>query len=262
MPGPGKAARVLTAPPGHRSRLAGNANRCNRWRDRASMGLGRNAGMKKCTALCSCWGFCFVLPRFCKVRVIWLRGRDGAARPISPLEGEMPGRAEGGIAAYDGTWRDGRILGGMGLAKRRIERGVWGGTLRDPRGAGAPQREGSPGLRGMVLCGGGYPPLSATPTSPPQGGRSPAGGGGGLTEIAHRRQLGRLWLSHGGLWAGRPQADGTNFSTPTTPLDPPSEGWEMPSETGTSGKSKGLTPSRQATLMPYWDGFERRWWWV
>ena len=103
------------------------------------------------------------------------------------------------------------MLGGMGLAKRRIERGVWGGTLRDPRGAGAPQREGSPGLRGMVLCGGGYPPLSATPTSPPQGGRLPAGGSDGLTAIAGMAgpvgssKMGGSPMFWGrcGWWAGR-----------------------------------------------------------
>ena len=115
MPGPGEAARVLTAPPGHRSRLAGNANRCNRWRDKASMGLGRDAGMKKCTALCFCWGFGFVHPRFCRVRVIRL---------------------------------------GAGVLS-------WGDTR--PVECLPP------------FCGGGYPPLSATPTSPPQGGRLPAG---------------------------------------------------------------------------------------
>lgn len=47
MPGPEEAARVLTAPLGHRSRLAGNANRCNRWRDGESMGLGAGAGKKE-----------------------------------------------------------------------------------------------------------------------------------------------------------------------------------------------------------------------
>src|SRR5690606_28778360 len=41
-----------------------------------------------------------------------------------------------------------------------------------------------------------------------------------------------------------------------------SEGWLMPSLVGTSPRSKGLMPSRQATLSPYSLGSERRWWWV
>ena len=44
MPGPEEAARASTTPLGHRSRLAGNANRCNRWRDGESMGHGVGAG--------------------------------------------------------------------------------------------------------------------------------------------------------------------------------------------------------------------------
>src|SRR5471032_1706508 len=39
---------------------------------------------------------------------------------------------------------------------------------------------------------------------------------------------------------------------------PASLGWARPSLTGTSAKSKGLMPSRQATLTPYCCGFERR----
>lgn len=37
-------------------------------------------------------------------------------------------------------------------------------------------------------------------------------------------------------------------------------GCTRPSLTGTLSKSKGLMPSMQATLMPYWSGEERRWW--
>ena len=37
-------------------------------------------------------------------------------------------------------------------------------------------------------------------------------------------------------------------------------GCTRPSLTGTFSKSKGLIPSMQATLMPYWSGEERRWW--
>lgn len=37
------------------------------------------------------------------------------------------------------------------------------------------------------------------------------------------------------------------------------EGCATPSTTGTSAKSNGLTPVRQATLMPNSPGFDRRW---
>jgi hypothetical protein len=56
---------------------------------------------------------------------------------------------------------------------------------------------------------------------------------------------------------------GINRNVPAQREAPPvSFGWFTPSATGTSGKSNGLTPSRQATLTPYWFGSERRWWWV
>ena len=56
-----------------------------------------------------------------------------------------------------------------------------------------------------------------------------------------------------------PQAFASNRRMPAT-RDPAavSEGWEMPSITGTSGKSKGLTPSMQATFTPNSIGLERR----
>ncbi len=43
-------------------------------------------------------------------------------------------------------------------------------------------------------------------------------------------------------------------------ITPPSVsfGCREPSNTTTSAKSNGLTPSRQAALMPYWLGFDRR----
>jgi hypothetical protein len=57
--------------------------------------------------------------------------------------------------------------------------------------------------------------------------------------------------------------DASKRSTPTTREGMPlSDGCATPSITGTSAKSKGLTPCRQATFTPYSCGFDRRWWWV
>ncbi len=45
LPGPRPPARVFAEPPGHRSRLAGNAFRCIRWRDATIVGALRQARM-------------------------------------------------------------------------------------------------------------------------------------------------------------------------------------------------------------------------
>ena len=82
MPGPGKAVRVLTAPPGHRSRLAGNANRCNRWRDGESIGPGAGAGKTSAAVRCFCWGNGRGLPRFSR----W----SHAVTPLCRLRRHLP----------------------------------------------------------------------------------------------------------------------------------------------------------------------------
>jgi len=205
MPGPGEAARVLTAPPGHRSRLAGNADRCNRWRDKASMGLGRNAGMKKCTALCFCWGFGFVLPRFCKVRAIRLRGRDGAADRSPPLRGRCP-------AGQRGVWPAAMRLGwAFAQALPNAGSGWWNvrtaRCMRSPppsvgyadispsRGEIARQRRG--GL--TELPAGGSGGLTAIAGMAEEGGL-PSGG----RRWAHRRWAVRQWFwGRGVRWAGQ-----------------------------------------------------------
>jgi hypothetical protein len=113
MPGPGKAARVLTAPPGHRSRLAGNANRCNRWRDGKSIGQGLGAG-KKCAAVrCFCWGNGRGLPRSAVI-LGCLHVRPDASR----RERQRPSKGEGG-------WR-GRSPPSVGYADISPSRGEIG----------------------------------------------------------------------------------------------------------------------------------------
>lgn len=94
--------------------------------------------------------------------------------------------------------------------------------------------------------------------------------------LGHPRQKTEVWqaaeiqLSRArtGGWPTGPAtatcyASATNFSVPTRVAEAPvSVGWFTPSSTGTSAKSNGPTPSRQATLTPYWLLFDRRWWWV
>ena len=57
--------------------------------------------------------------------------------------------------------------------------------------------------------------------------------------------------------AVRPQLSATKRNIPICRSTPTSDGWFIPSITGTSAKSNGLIP-RQAALTPYSDPFDRR----